>query len=163
MPITGIKQPDILTIDDDLRLRAFNTIPACAIQWYQDPETVWLVDGNRVPYTEKRLNAMYSYLHDHGELYFIEVLEKGAWRPIADVTFWREDMPIVIGAPEYRGKGIGRKVIAALVRRGRQLGYDKLYVNEIYDHNPVSRKCFEGLGFRAWEKTEKGSRFMLEL
>ena len=28
-------------------------------------------------------------------------------------------MPIVIGDPHYRGKGIGRKVLSALVRRGR--------------------------------------------
>lgn len=28
-------------------------------------------------------------------------------------------MPIVIGEPHYRGKGIGRKVLSALVRRGR--------------------------------------------
>lgn len=30
-------------------------------------------------------------------------------------------MPIVIGEPHYRGKGIGRKVLSALVRRGRAL------------------------------------------
>lgn len=28
-------------------------------------------------------------------------------------------MPIVIGEPHYREKGIGRKVLSALVRRGR--------------------------------------------
>ena len=146
-----------------LRLHSFEAIPDCALGWYQDTETVWLVDGNRVPYTEKRLNAMYTWLHDHGELYFIEVWEQGTWKPIGDVTFWQEDMPIVIGAPQYRGRGIGRKVIAALIQRGRQLGYDKLYVNEIYDHNIGSRKCFESLGFLAWEKTEKGNRFILKL
>ena len=31
----------------------------------------------------------------------------------------QDDMPIVIGEPHYRGKGIGRKVLSALVRRGR--------------------------------------------
>ena len=162
MPITGIRQPDTLPVEEKIRLRAFSTIPDCAFGWYQDTETVWLVDGVRKAYDQATLNGMYRWLNDHGELYFIEVLENGVWKPIGDVTFWQEDMPIVIGDPLYRGKGIGRRVIAALVRRGQQLGYDKLYVNEIYDHNPASRKCFEGLGFRAWEKTEKGSRFMLE-
>ncbi len=31
----------------------------------------------------------------------------------------QDDMPIVIGEPHYRGKEIGRKVLSALVRRGR--------------------------------------------
>lgn len=39
---------------------------------------------------------MYSYLDAHGELYFIEWKENGVWVPIGDVTFWQEDLPIVI-------------------------------------------------------------------
>ena len=145
-----------------LRLHSFEAIPDCALGWYQDTETVWLVDGVRKAYDQATLNGMYCWLNDHGELYFIEVLENGVWKPIGDVTFWQEDMPIVIGDLQYRGKGIGKKVIAALIQRGQQLGYDKLYVNEIYDHNLASRNCFESQGFRAYEKTGKGSRFVLE-
>jgi len=48
-------------------------------------------------------------------------------------------------------------------KRGRLLGYDKLYIGEIYDFNIASRRCFEKAGFTAYEKTEKGSRFVLEL
>ena len=105
---------------------------------------------------------MYHYLDRHGELYFIEVLEED-WKPIGDVCFWKEDLPIVIGDPAYRGKGIGSRVIAALVDRGRALGYDRLLVNEIYDWNSASRKCFEHAGFRVLEKTEKGNRFYMNL
>ena len=72
-------------------------------------------------------------------------------------------MPIVIGDKNYRGKHIGRKVILALIERGKKLGYKKLYVDEIYDYNIASRKCFESAGFRAYEKTEKGNRFVLEI
>jgi len=43
------------------------------------------------------------------------------------------------------------------------MGYDKLYVGEIYDFNIGSQKCFESVGFRSYEKTEKGSRYVLEL
>ena len=106
---------------------------------------------------------MYNYLNGKGELYFIEVNENGKWKPIGDVTFWQEDMPIVIGEREYRGKGIGKKVVSALVERGRTMGYDKLYVGEIYDFNIGSQKCFESVGFQSYEKTEKGSRYVLEL
>ena len=44
-------------------------------------------------------------------------------------------MPIVIGDKSYRGKGIGKKVICTLMERGKLLGYDKLFVNEITSKN----------------------------
>lgn len=163
MPIPEIEQPEIINIDDTLRLRRFDDIFDFAFDWYQDIETVWLVDGVKVPYTGEKLGRMYRYLHKHGELYFIEALENGQFRPIGDVTFSREDMPIVIGDKAYRGRGIGKKVIAALICRGRELGYDTLQVEEIYDWNIASRKCFESMGFQAYEKTEKGNCFKLIL
>lgn len=162
MPIPHIAQPEILPVSETLRLRKFDDCFDFAFDWYQDEELVYLVDGVRRPYSRETLGNMYQFLDKHGELYFIEVLEND-WKPIGDVTFWQEDMPIVIGNPAYRGKGIGSKVIAALVQRGRELGYDTLRVAEIYDWNAASRKCFENAGFRVLEKTEKGNRFYKNL
>ena len=162
MPIPNVMQPDILRIEDRIRLRKFDDSFDFAFVWYQDEETVWLVDGVRRPYSRETLEKMYRYLDRHGELYFIEVLEED-WKPIGDVCFWKEDMPIVIGDPHYRGRGIGGKVIAALVNRGRELGYDRLIVNEIYGYNVGSRNCFENAGFRVLEPTEKGNRFYMDL
>ena len=163
MPIESIPQPEIIDIDEQLRLRRFDGECGFALEWYLDPETVWLVDGVRTPYTPEKLRGMYGYLDRHGELYFIEVMKDGAFIPVGDVTFWQEDMPIVIGDPELRGKGIGRKVIQALIERGRQLGYRTLGVGEIYDWNEGSKRCFEACGFKAVEKTEKGSRYELKI
>ena len=163
MPIPGIKQPETIDIDNTLRLRRFDGVFDFALEWYRDEETVWLVDGARKPYDMERLGRMYKWLDAHGELYFVEIYENGAFRPIGDVTFWREDMPIVIGEPSLRGRGIGRRVIAALIGRGRSLGYTELFVDEIYDWNAASRKCFQSSGFEAYEKTEKGSRYCLKL
>ena len=163
MAIQGIEQPEIIQIDNTLRLRKYDGIHDFALEWYQDEETVYLVDGKRDPYTMERLGGMYRYLNNAGELYFIEALENGTYKPIGDVTFWQEDMPIVIGDPAYRGKGIGRKVISALIERGKSLGYDHLVVGEIYDWNVGSRKCFEGVGFVPCEKSEKGSSYKLTL
>ena len=154
---------DTLQIEETLRLRRFDGNYDFAFEWYQDPETILLVDGKAEPYSYETLTNMYNYLNGKGELYFIEVNENGKWKPIGDVTFWQEDMPIVIGEREYRRKGIGKKVVSALVERGRTMGYDKLYVGEIYDFNIGSQKCFESVGFRSCEKTEKGSRYVLEL
>ena len=153
----------MILINETLRLRRFDGNYDFAFEWYQDPETVLLVDGKAEPYSYETLTNMYKYLNGKGELYFIEVNENGKWKPIGDVTCWQEDMPIVIGEREYRGKGIGKKVVSALVEHGRTMGYDKLYVGEIYDFNIGSQKCFESVGFRICEKTEKGSRYVLEL
>lgn len=153
----------VIRIDESLRLRRFDGVYDFAFQWYQDPETVLLVDGKAEPYSRETLDSMYRCLDSRGELYFIEIHENGGWKPIGDITFWQEDMPIVIGAKEYRGKGIGRKVVKALVERGRALGYERLYVREIYDFNVGSQRCFESAGFRRCEKTEKGYRYVLTL
>lgn len=161
MAIKGIKQPELIQIENHLRLRKYDGSHEFALTWYLDPELVYLVDGVRKPYTLQKLKQMYEYLDSHGELYFIEILEESGYRPVGDVTFWSEDMPIVIGDPAYRGKGIGKKVVAALTERGRELGYHCLYISEIYSYNIASRKCFESIGFEAYEKTERGNRFRM--
>ena len=163
MPIPGITQPEIITIDDQLRLRQFDGNYDLALPWYQDAETLRLVDGKEDPYTPLRIRAMYDYLAARGELYWIEVREGEGYVPIGDVTFWREDMPIVIGERAYRGRGIGGKVVAALCRRAGELNYDTIYVDEIYDFNEGSRRCFQRAGFTAYEKTERGARYVLDL
>ena len=156
MPIPGIVQPEILCISPSLRLRRYDGVHDFAFGWYQDPELVWLVDGVKRPYSPEKLAGMYRWLNDHGELYFIEVLENDGFVPVGDVTFWQQDMPIVIGEPRWRGRGIGLQVITALMDRGRELGYRQLRVNEIYHYNTASRRCFEKAGFRVTEETESG-------
>lgn len=163
MPIDGVMQPDIIEIEVGLRLKKFDGIIDCAFDWYQDPETVMLVDGVRKPYDPETLERMYTILEQCGELYYIEAEKDGEFQPIGDVTFWQQDMPIVIGDLKYRGKGIGRKVISALIERGRALGYSELFVGEIYDFNTASQRCFEGVGFKRFERTEKGWSYRLVL
>lgn len=153
MPIYGIKQPEIIEVDGKIRLRKFYGSFDFALPWYLDPETVYLVDGVREEYTQKKLGLMYEYLDSSGELYFIEYRFGNSYIPIGDVTFSSCDLPIVIG----------RKVLLALIERARQLGYDALHVKEIYNFNKGSQKCFESVGFKPYAKTEKGSRYILKL
>lgn len=165
MPMEGITQPDIIAISSTLRLRKFSDDCAFALDWYQDEETLLLVDGKTDRYDMKRLCQMHHYLQGQGELYWIEHKGENSvhFIPVGDVTFGKEDIPIVIGDPTLRGKGIGKQVIGALIARAKTLGFTALRVAEIYDYNVASRKIFEGCGFRTTESTEKGHSYELIL
>lgn len=161
MPISGIEQPEIINITNELRLRKFDDKYYFALAWYQDEETVKLVDGlDAEKYDYDTLRRMYEYLNNIGELYFIEVLENNDFIPVGDVTFSKDDMPIVIGNKNYRGQGIGKKVIEALIERARNLGYQELKVNEIYNYNIASQKLFESCGFKKAEPTKNGYSYI---
>ena len=163
MPISSITQPDFINITNEIRLRKYDGKTAFALNWYQDEETLMLVDGKSEPYDIERLNRMYTYLDNHGELYFIEYKVNNKYIEIGDVTFSKDDIPIIIGNKEYRGSGIGKKVVLKLIERGKSLGYTQLFVNEIYNYNIGSQKLFEGIGFKKYEETIKGYRYRLEL
>ena len=163
MAIPGVEQPAYIEINDCLRLRRYDGTADFALSWYQDEALVYLVDGVKRAYDRATLYGMYGYLDQHGELYFIEVLADGDWTPIGDVTFSREDLPLVIGVPEYRGRGIGRQVIFSLMDRGRQLGFPTLGVREIYDFNIASIRCFTACGFAPVARTDKGWRYEAKL
>ena len=163
MAIQGVDQPEYIQISDDLRLRRYDGTADFAFGWYQDPELVYLVDGVRKPYDRETLYNMYNYLAARGELYFIEARAWDGYAPIGDVAFSETDLPIVIGVPEYRGRGVGRQVILTRMDRGRQLGYEKMSVREIYDFNTASIRCFTSCGFAPVEKTERGWRYEAKL
>lgn len=164
MPIEGIEQPRSIEIDNGLRLSAYEGQYDFAYGWYQDIDSLELIDGKgkAVPYTMERLEKMYTYLNAHGECYFIELKVVDHYVPVGDVTFWQEDMPIVI-SKEFQHHGIGKKVIHCLIQRAKELRYAKIWVQEIYEHNVVSRRLFESCGFIQEEATQDGAKFSLNI
>ena len=155
----------IIQIDDSLRLVPYFLADHrdAALAWYQDVDLVELVDGIRIPYSLEKLNAMYSYLERHGDLFWIEFREKEGWFPIGDITLSQNNLPIVIGNPTYQHQGLGYKVLKVLIDLARQRGWTELKVQEIYTFNPISRRCFESLGFMESRRTESGVGFLLKL
>lgn len=154
----------IIKITDDLRLRPYDHQYQFALKWYQDREFVDLVDGRDSSlYDLEKLKRMYTYLNKEGELYFIEVKQDEVFIPIGDVTFCREDLPIVIGDKAYWGKGIGTMVIAALKEHAKLLGYTQLKVREIYSYNSASQRLFEKEGFKKCQATDKGYSYICRL
>lgn len=163
MPIKGIQQPDFIHVDHTTRLRRYDGQCEFALEWYEDEETLLLVNNSKKPYDLARIKKMYNYLDSVGEEYFIEVLVDGEYLPIGDVTFSELDMPIVIGNKAYRGKGIGKKVIITLVKRARELGFSELKINEIYKFNIGSQQLFTSCGFEPYEETDTGFKYHLAL
>lgn len=164
MPIKNVNQPEIITINTELRLRKFDNKYSFAFEWYQDEDTVKLVDGlNAEKYDSAKLKRMYEYLNNIGELYFIEILDNKKFMPIGDVTFWKDDMPIVIGNADYRGKGIGKQVVRALIQRAAELSYGEIKVRDIYTYNIASQKLFESVGFKKTGCTKDGFSYTLTI
>ena len=162
MPLKGINQPDHLKVDSLCRLRKYDGKADFALEWYEDPETVYLVDGIKIPYDLTKLYQMYDYLDERSEVYYIEVFNK-RWTPIGDVSFSSEDLPIVIGEYKYRHHGLGKKVVQTLIKRAKELGFIELNVKEIYRYNFASQKLFASCGFIPREETTQGSSWYLTL
>ena len=150
MPFNDITQPEIIMIDDTLRLRAYDGNSSIAYEWYQDDVVRKFSEGITDPnirleseWVAKKLNA----LNKSGELYFIEINENGEFIPIGDVTLQANNPPIEIGVARYRGVGIGTKVMTALVKRAREIGMKKIYNTGCCEDNTASQKMLENAGF----------------
>lgn len=154
MAYKDFQQPEIIEIDENIRLRKYDGNYKQAVAWYQD-EFVYknsegISDSSKIP-DEKYVRKMYEYLSENGELYFIELMKNGTFIPIGDVTLKEENPCIAIGVAQYRGIGIGKKAMRAIIERAKKLGIQKFYGSSIYDYNIISQKMHESLGFKCVE------------
>lgn len=153
-----------LIIDESLRLtKVDESRYSEALPWYADDVVLKGSENRSKPYSLDELHGMYKYLSSHGESYFIEVLENGEYRSIGDASLLTDSIPIVIGDSHYRGRGIGKKVLARLIERAYEVGRSSLKVKEIYDHNESSKKLYTSFGFEKHEKTKDGYSYQLNL
>lgn len=137
--------------DEDLRLRPVE-LPGdidLALSWYADPEVLKYSENTPEPYGRNTIEGMYRFFMKRGEAYIIEARDAaGYWEAIGDAALTPDTVPIVIGAPEYRNRGYGRRVLKLLIARARELGWRKLKTKGIWTSNPRSRRTFEAAGFR---------------
>jgi RimJ/RimL family protein N-acetyltransferase len=120
-----------------------------ALPWYQDPEVLQLSEGGEPPYDRARIRRMFEVLSGEGELYLIEVQEAAGWRAVGDAALLPDAVPIVIGRPEDRSRGIGTEVLQLLLLRARALSWTEVRVSGIDPANQRSRRLFERAGFVA--------------
>lgn len=118
-----------------------------ALPWYQDPEVLQLSEGGETPYDRAQIRRMFEVLSGKGELYLIDVQDGAGWRVVGDAALIPEDVPIVIGRPEDRSRGIGAEVLQLLLLRARALGWTEVRASGIVPANHRSRRLFERAGF----------------
>ncbi len=151
--------------DGVVRLRSYQGGHAdieLAAQWYRDPEVLYYSEGpGTAPFSRERVVRMYQILSDRGELYMIDVAVQTEWHTVGDVTLAKDTLPIVIGAPDWRSRGIGGRVIRLLIQRARVLGWERLTVRHVASDNVPSQRLFMQCGFELVESgvDNTGQRF----
>lgn len=166
MPINNIEQPYIINIDNTIRLKRYNGNYEIAVKWYQTPyiyrNSEGIFDDEKKP-DETYVREMFEWLNNNGELYFIEVLVNNEYIPIGDVTIKDDNPPIAIWMEEYRGIGIGTKVMRIVINRLKELGYKKISGSNVYIWNIHSQSMHEKLGFKCVKKDDNQLFYELDL
>ena len=139
-------QPKEIVIDSALSLVKYYPNYKRTLPWYQDLQICKQVDNRDSPYDRKLLSRMYRYLVKAGECYYIKFRENGRSRLIGDITLYDGKIAIVI-CKEYQNRHLGRKAVAAVINRARQIGWTSVEA-EIYSFNQQSRKMFTSVGFQ---------------
>ena len=157
MPFPGIQQPEVIQLTEELRLKQYDGHFEKALPGYQDPvvyqNSEGIFDESKIPGLDY-VKAMCEYLDQNGELYFIEAREDGAWTPVGDVTVKPENPPIAIWYGKYRGRGLGKLAMRAVIRRLGELGYPKITGTTVYKWNPASLALHRRLGFSIIRETD---------
>ena len=166
MALKEFEQPEIIDINDSLRLRKYDGRFDLFLPGYQNPvvyqNSEGIFDENRIP-NLSYVKGMCTYLAKVGELYYIEAKERDIYIPIGDVTIKEENPPIAIWVDACRGKGIGKLVMQTVIDRLRELGFAKITGSTVYQWNTASQKLHEGLGFRRVSENEKEITYEREL
>lgn len=150
MPLPNIPQPQLLPIAPGLRLRRYDGHYEIFLPGYQTPavyeNSEGIFDLEKIP-DLGYVKGMCNFLDRAGELYYIEIEESGAFVPIGDVTIKPQNPPIALWREEYRGRGIGKQVMQAVIARLRDLGYEKISGSSVFRWNTASQRLHESLGF----------------
>ena len=166
MALNEYVQPEMIAINDSLRLRKDDGHYELFLPGYQNPmvyqNSEGIFDENRIPDLDY-VKGMCTYLAKVGELYYIEVKENDVFIPIGDVTVKEENPPIAIWVDTYRGKGIGKLVMQTVIARLKELGFAKITGSTVYQWNTSSQKLHEGLGFQRVSEDEKEITYEREL
>ena len=129
-------------VDEEIALVPYYSNYGTALNWYQDAELCKQVDNRDSVYDLPRLKKMYTVLKERGDLFYI----KYRGRLCGDVCLQRNGEVNIVVAKPWQNKGIGRRVIAELIRLAKVRQIPRLQAT-IYTFNTQSQRMFTSVGF----------------
>ena len=122
-------------------------------KWWRNKELLKLTSGVLGPISNKKVEKYFSALFKNNEDYhFVIMLNRKAIGHIALAkrkNGWHETQ-IIIGEKEYWSKGYGTKAIQLLIKKAKQFGVSKIYL-EVRPNNIRAVKTYEKCGFKKSE------------
>ena len=135
------------TVDEEIELVKYYPNYKTALVWYQDFELCKQVDNRDTAYDLDLLKAMYKYLNQNGDLFYIKYKK----RLCGDVCLQLDGEINIVVAKPFQNKHIGRRVICEIIRLAREKNIPEVYA-EIYSFNTQSQRMFESIGFKRVEE-----------
>lgn len=135
------------TVDEEIELVKYYPNYKTALVWYQDLELCKQVDNRDTAYDLDLLKAMYKYLNQNGDLFYIKYKN----RLCGDVCLQPDGEINIVVAKPFQDKHIGRRVIREIIRLAREKNIPEVYA-EIYSFNTQSQRMFESIGFQRVEE-----------
>ena len=145
--ILGFAECTSKDLVDDINLVKYFPDYRLTLPWYEDVETVKMVDNANTPYDLDQLKTMYNYLNNNGDLFYIAYKNK----LIGDCAIFDDNMVAIVVSKEYRGRKIGSRVLNKLILYAIEKDFEYLKA-EIYDFNQVSQSLFKSRGFEKMGK-----------
>ena len=118
------------TVDEEIELVKYYPNYKTALVWYQDLELCKQVDNRDTAYDLDLLKAMYKYLNQNGDLFYIKYRN----RLCGDVCLQPDGEINIVVAKPFQNKHIGRRVICEMIRLAREKNIPEVYA-EIYSFN----------------------------
>ena len=135
------------TVDKEIELIKYYPNYKTALVWYQDLELCKQVDNRDTVYDLALLKAMYKYLNQNSDLFYIKYKN----RLCGDVCLQPDgEINIVVSKP-FQNKHIGRRVIREIIQLAKEKNISEVYA-EIYSFNTQSQRMFESIGFQRVEE-----------
>ncbi|MCS7228929.1 MAG: GNAT family protein [Candidatus Kryptonium sp.] len=133
-----------------------------AFEWNNDP--LVLEAEGEPEHTWDEVVEVYEYLSNNGFLFIIEATDLAKPEPIGEICLLYDDdyerlgvkdrneiiycIPILIGKPQYWGKGYGKDAIKTILKFAFEvMKADRVFATDIFSFSERSIRLFNSLGF----------------
>jgi len=139
----------IIDRGEGVRLRTVDALEyeRLALPWYADPEVLRYSESGAPAYDLRTIRRMFESLSSRGELYVIEVADGASWCAVGDAALLEDALPIAIGEPAQRSRGVGSRALRLLIHRARELGWKSLRVDGVLCENVPALRMYQRAGF----------------